>query len=35
VHPTTGEYMEWEQPLPEDMVVLLAALAKNDVEEER
>ncbi len=35
VHPTTGEYMEWEQPLPEDMVVLLAALAKNDVEEAR
>jgi 23S rRNA pseudouridine1911/1915/1917 synthase len=35
VHPTTGEYMEWEQPLPEDMVVLLAALAKNDVDESK
>jgi 23S rRNA pseudouridine1911/1915/1917 synthase len=35
VHPTTGEYMEWEQPLPEDMVNLLVALAKNDVEEVR
>lgn len=34
VHPTTDEYMEWEQPLPEDMVVLLAALAKNDAEEQ-
>jgi 23S rRNA pseudouridine1911/1915/1917 synthase len=34
VHPTTGEYMEWEQPLPEDMLNLLAALAKNDAEEQ-
>jgi len=33
VHPTTGEYMEWEQPLPQDMVNLLAALTQNDVEE--
>jgi 23S rRNA pseudouridine1911/1915/1917 synthase len=34
VHPTTGEYREWEQPLPEDMLNLLAALAKNDAEEQ-
>ncbi len=33
VHPTTGEYMEWEQPLPQDMLNLLAALTENDVEE--
>lgn len=35
VHPKTGEYMEWEQPLPEDMVLLLAALAKNDADEQQ
>ena len=29
-HPETGEYLEWEQPLPEDMSRLLAALAEND-----
>jgi 23S rRNA pseudouridine1911/1915/1917 synthase len=35
IHPKTGEYMEWEQHLPEDMVLLLAALAKNDVDEQQ
>ncbi|KJV07957.1 23S rRNA pseudouridine(1911/1915/1917) synthase RluD [Methylocucumis oryzae] len=30
VHPETGEYMEWEQPLPDDMTRLLAALADNE-----
>lgn len=29
-HPETDEYMEWEQPLPEDMVNLLNALAANE-----
>lgn len=29
-HPVTDEYMEWEQPLPEDMVRLLEALAENE-----
>jgi len=29
-HPRTGEYMEWELPVPEDMQELLAALAHND-----
>ncbi len=33
VHPTTNEYMEWEQVLPEDMLNLLATLGKNDAEE--
>jgi 23S rRNA pseudouridine1911/1915/1917 synthase len=35
VHPSTNEYMEWEQPLPEDMVLLLTALAKNDVDKQQ
>jgi 23S rRNA pseudouridine1911/1915/1917 synthase len=30
VHPVTDEYCEWEQPLPDDMTRLLAALADND-----
>lgn len=30
VHPVTEEYMEWEQPLPEDMTQLLEALAENE-----
>ncbi len=34
VHPATGEYMEWEQQLPEDMLNLLAALTKNDAQEQ-
>jgi len=29
-HPDTGEYLEWEQPLPEDMVRLLTAFSDND-----
>ena len=33
IHPTTDEYMEWEQPLPADMINLLAALAQNDAEQ--
>jgi 23S rRNA pseudouridine1911/1915/1917 synthase len=30
LHPVTGEYMEWVQPMPDDMVRLLAALADNE-----
>ena len=30
MHPVTGEYCEWEQPMPEDMSRLLAALYEND-----
>lgn len=29
-HPVTDEYLEWEQPLPEDMIRLLEALAENE-----
>jgi 23S rRNA pseudouridine1911/1915/1917 synthase len=29
-HPVTDEYMEWIQPLPEDMLRLLDALASNE-----
>lgn len=29
-HPVTDEYCEWEQPMPEDMARLLAALAENE-----
>jgi 23S rRNA pseudouridine1911/1915/1917 synthase len=29
-HPVTGEYLEWEQPLPGDMLNLLAALEDNE-----
>lgn len=31
-HPVTNEYMEWQQPLPDDMVQLLQALAQNEHE---
>ena len=31
-HPVTDEYMEWQQPLPDDMVQLLHALAQNENE---
>jgi 23S rRNA pseudouridine1911/1915/1917 synthase len=31
-HPLTGEYLEWEQPLPADMLELIAALRANDAE---
>ena len=30
IHPMTDEYCEWEQPMPEDMSRLLAALYEND-----
>ncbi len=30
VHPVTEDYLEWEQPLPEDMVRLIKALADNE-----
>ncbi len=29
-HPVTDEYLEWEQPMPDDMIRLLAALADNE-----
>ncbi|MGR9012227.1 MAG: 23S rRNA pseudouridine(1911/1915/1917) synthase RluD [Gammaproteobacteria bacterium] len=29
-HPVSDEYVEWEQPLPDDMTRLLEALAKNE-----
>ena len=32
LHPVTNEYMEWVQPMPDDMVRLLAALADNEPE---
>ncbi|MDD4914398.1 MAG: 23S rRNA pseudouridine(1911/1915/1917) synthase RluD [Methylococcales bacterium] len=31
-HPETGEYCEWEQPLPDDMRHLLAVLAENELD---
>jgi 23S rRNA pseudouridine1911/1915/1917 synthase len=31
-HPVTGEYHEWEQPLPDDMVRLIDALTDNEQE---
>lgn len=30
MHPRTGEYLEWQQPMPDDMQELLAALREND-----
>jgi len=32
VHPETGEYMEWEQPMPEDMQHLLEVLQQDAVD---
>jgi 23S rRNA pseudouridine1911/1915/1917 synthase len=29
-HPVTDEYIEWEQPLPDDMIRLINALTKNE-----
>jgi 23S rRNA pseudouridine1911/1915/1917 synthase len=29
-HPETGEYLEWEQPVPEDMIRLLKTLTNNE-----
>ncbi len=34
VHPETGEYMEWEAPLPEDMQKLLQILKQDQQEHE-
>ncbi len=34
MHPVTGEYMEWDAPLPEDFVELLLALARDYSEAE-
>ncbi|MGR9052980.1 MAG: pseudouridine synthase, partial [Gammaproteobacteria bacterium] len=30
IHPTSGDYLEWERPMPEDMERLLAALRENE-----
>ena len=30
IHPTTGEYCEWQRPVPDDMQQLLEALTDND-----
>ena len=35
MHPQTGEYMEWEAPLPEDMQVLLTILRADKAEADR
>ncbi len=32
-HPATGEYMEWEQPMPDDMQNLLKLLAANELDQ--
>ncbi|WP_026147059.1 23S rRNA pseudouridine(1911/1915/1917) synthase RluD [Methylomonas sp. MK1] len=32
-HPETGEYCEWEQPIPEDMKNLLHLLAENELDQ--
>lgn len=32
VHPSTGEYCEWEQPLPDDFQVLLSVLADDELD---
>lgn len=31
-HPATGEYCEWEQPMPDDMQQLLQLLAENELD---
>lgn len=31
-HPETGEYMEWEQPMPADMQNLIKLLAENELD---
>lgn len=33
-HPVSGDYMEWQQPMPEDMVELLKILAQDLAEHE-
>jgi len=30
VHPVSDDYLEWEQPLPDDMVRLIKALSDNE-----
>ncbi len=32
-HPETGEYLEWEQPMPEDMQNLIKLLADNELDQ--
>lgn len=32
-HPETGDYCEWEQPIPEDMQNLLKLLAENELDQ--
>ena len=32
-HPETGDYCEWEQPLPDDMKNLLQCLAENELDQ--
>ncbi|WAR44811.1 23S rRNA pseudouridine(1911/1915/1917) synthase RluD [Methylomonas rapida] len=32
-HPETGEYCEWEQPMPEDMQNLIQLLAENELDQ--
>lgn len=32
-HPETGEYLEWEQPMPEDMQHLIDLLAANELDQ--
>ncbi|MGR8931292.1 MAG: pseudouridine synthase, partial [Gammaproteobacteria bacterium] len=32
-HPATGEYMEWEQAMPDDMQSLINLLAKNELDQ--
>ena len=32
-HPETGEYMEWEQPMPEDMQNLIKLLTENELDQ--
>ena len=32
-HPTSGDYLEWEQPLPDDMLTLINALRDNDAQQ--
>ena len=32
-HPETGDYMEWEQPMPEDMQNLIKLLTENELDQ--
>jgi 23S rRNA pseudouridine1911/1915/1917 synthase len=31
VHPTTGEFMQWEVPVPDDMATLFAVLRAKEI----